>query len=331
MTGGAYFHLWTGRSRIPLEVIPYDMISRLYFLLGAMLILSGCEVTAEEPGLPVPKVFGPTGNVIFYPTDKGSTIRWEVPDSTETVEMQLITSLDSLLYKRGTQPFEGQPPSLSISNTSRTLVSSSAITNDNARLYVGYRLRYVIIRNHYQPNETRKESAWSDIHYYRLYPFKSLPILSLNLTGYFEFTTQQQGNYLSGPVRSANKFNLDSFIVAKGFDLKRLKMVRPTGGTVKSLDGGLSNYHEIAVGFRDTGLPHSPVDAWVDAWTVRQTPNLTVPYYYSPPNRNLYDDLGKRTPYMYIAYRIGSNGVPEPWGERQRLSVNMSVDCYFEE
>ncbi|AMM52597.1 hypothetical protein TH61_17370 [Rufibacter sp. DG15C] len=306
------------------------MKSRLYFVLASLLIFSGCELTDEGPTLPVPKVFGPTGNVILYPTHTGYTIRWEVPDSTQYVEMQMIATTDSMLYKKGAKAFDGYPVTWRGANTSRTQGASIGVTNDPQRFYVAYRLRYAIIKNPYQADETRQESAWSDIHYYRLYPFTSLPYLSLDFTGNFDFITQPQGNDLSGPVRSANTINLDSLIMSKGYDLRKLKMVKPTGGTVKTLEGGFSKYHSIGVGFKDIGLSADPVASWLAAYQPQQNPSLTVSTNHHP-NRNLYDDIGGKKSHMYISYWLGSNGERVPSGERQKLAVSVKMNCYFEE
>src|SRR6187399_2538008 len=105
-----------------------------FLVIIALFLSQGCS---ENESSPVPIIVSPVSGATYYP-DQLIEIKWKVPDSTRTVEMQLLSSNDSLFFDKGAILFDTLQQSTFFTNqTSYKFYYGSPL---DEKIYHGFRL-----------------------------------------------------------------------------------------------------------------------------------------------------------------------------------------------
>jgi hypothetical protein len=130
---------------------------KIFKFLIPVFIVSAC--TEPEVDLPpVPKIVSPSENEVFYPTQEFK-ISWEVPDSSSTIEMQLIGSEDSTYFDAGDSLFSKLTRFSEFSpNASYSFIFDPALSES---IFYGFRLRN---------KKDGLTSNWTEVRYFRVDP-----------------------------------------------------------------------------------------------------------------------------------------------------------------
>jgi hypothetical protein len=277
-------------------------------------LLCGC---LENESYPEPIIVSSVNGATYYPHQM-IEIKWQVPDSTKTVEMQLLSSTDSHYFEDGNIHFDTLKQWTSFTN--QTSYKFYFNLSDPIKTYFGFRLRY---------KARGGASGWTSVHYFNAFPYTNLIRKYITIKANFDFVTRETNSYYSDLITSSNVIDLDKELIAMGNDISRLEFVKLDSGYIKD-NGNLPHHLErIVFGFNNVEKGSFPFDVWGEGYAIVYAPRIT----FSPFGgfyRNIYKEIGGRSVPMSAAYFLSPlHNKQDEIGIAHNVLIVIRLQCYF--
>lgn len=291
------------------------LLSAVLVILSSLL-LSSC--TEEDRVYDAPVIVSPIDGQTYYP-DQLISLKWIVPDSTQVTRIQELGSRESDYFDNEEILFDTLTDYWDYSNQSK--YEYYMYSDLPIKLYYAFRLKYIA---------NDGSSKWSPIVHYNVFPFSELDVVPLEIRITFKFLTEHSGEDYSGLTKSLNSINIDSIILANGYDLTKLKFIKPGSGSINDYGIYADHFGGFAFGVREVDgdvFPFDPLGSASGGFSTNEILFSPIGGIY----RDLYQDFGRGRSKVLLAYSL-SNNRPfiEEVGIEHDIEMILVVKCYFE-